>query len=165
MKTKILSANQDMGYVRFALSVVLSLSAFFSFGQPGKSGAVTISALNTVVNCYSPVTNNATAGATSVTVNNSGGSNCNWECGDMVMIYQAQGASINTADSPNYGDITAYNNSGLYEFNYVTSASGNTVNLQNPLTNNYTATGRVQLIKVPSYTTLTVNAGASIGPI
>lgn len=165
MKTKILSANPDMGYIRFALSVVLSLSAFFSFGQPGKSGAVTISALNTVVNCYSPVTNNVTAGATSVTVNNSGGSNCNWECGDMVMIYQAQGASINTGDSPAYGDITAYNNSGLYEFNYVSSMSGNTVNLQNPVTNSYTASGRVQLIKVPSYTTLTVNAGASIVPL
>jgi gliding motility-associated-like protein len=165
MKTKTLPANPDMGYIRFALSVVLSLSAFFSFGQPGKSGAVTISALNTVVNCYSPVTNNVTAGATSVTVNNSGGNNCNWECGDMVMIYQAQGASINTADSPTYGDITAYNNSGLYEFNYVTSMSGNTVNLQNPVTNNYTASGRVQLIKVPSYTTLTVNAGASIVPV
>ena len=165
MKTKNLPANPDMGHIRFVLSVVLLMFSYFSFGQPGKSGAVTISALNTVVNCYSPVTNNVTAGATSVTVNNSGGSNCNWECGDMVMIYQAQGASISTANSDTYGAITAYNNSGLYEFNYVTFASGNTVNLQNPLANNYTATGRVQLIKVPSYTTLTVNAGASIVPI
>ncbi|MGV3612073.1 MAG: gliding motility-associated C-terminal domain-containing protein [Fluviicola sp.] len=165
MKTKNLPFDPDMGYVRVVLSVVLLFSACFAFGQPGKSGAVTISALNTVVNCYSPVTNNVAAGATSVTVNNSGGSNCNWECGDMVMIYQAQGASINTGNSDAYGDITAYNNSGLYEFNYVTSATGNTVNLQNPLANNYTATGRVQLIKVPSYTTLTVNAGASIVPI
>ena len=143
MKTKILSANLDMGYVRFALSVVLSLSAFFSFGQPGKSGAVTISALNTVVNCYSPVTNNVIAGSNQVTVNNSGGNNCNWECGDMVMIYQAQGASINTTNSDAYGDITAYNNSGLYEFNYVSAYNGNTVTLQNPLANNYTASGRV----------------------
>ncbi len=165
MKTKKLPANPDMGCIRYALSVVLLMFSYFSFGQPGKSGAVTISALNTVVNCYSPVTNNAVAGATSVTVNNSGGSNCNWECGDMVMIYQAQGASISTANSDAYGTINSYNNSGLYEFNYVTFATGNTVNLQNPLANNYTATGRVQLIKVPSYTTLTVNAGASIVPI
>ncbi len=165
MKTKTLPATPDMGYIRIALSVVLLLSTCFAYGQPGKSGAATITALNTVVNCYSPVTNNVTAGSTSVTVNNSGGNNCNWECGDMVMIYQAQGATINTADAPTYGDITAYNNSGLYEFNYVTSAAGNTVNLQNPLANNYTATGRVQLVKVPSYTTLTVNAGASIVPI
>ncbi|TSJ47593.1 T9SS type B sorting domain-containing protein [Fluviicola chungangensis] len=165
MKMKIQPAKQDMGYIRIALSVILFLSASLVFGQPGKNGAVTITALNTVVNCYSPVTNNVTAGSNQVTVNNSGGNNCNWECGDMVMIYQAQGASINTSDSPSYGDITAYNSSGLYEFNYVSAYNGNTVTLQNPLANNYTASGRIQLIKVPSYTTLTVNAGASIVPM
>lgn len=165
MKTKKLPTISDMGYVRGVLSVVLLMFSCFSFGQPGKSGTVTISALSTVVNCYSPVTSNVSAGATSVTVNNSGGSNCNWECGDLVMIYQAQGASINTSNSDAYGTITAYNSAGLYEFNYVTFATGNTVNLQNPLANNYQAAGRVQLIKVPSYTSLTVNAGASIVPI
>lgn len=165
MKTKKLPAQPGMGYIRYALSVVLFLSATLSFGQPGKNGAVTITALNTVVNCYSPVTSNVTAGATSVVINNAGGNNCNWECGDLVMIYQAQGAAINTANTQDYGDITAYNNSGLYEFNYVVSATGTTVNLQNPVTNSYTASGRVQLIKVPSYTTLTVNAGASIVPL
>ncbi|MDF3026458.1 MAG: gliding motility-related protein [Fluviicola sp.] len=165
MKTKSLQANPDMGYIRFVLSVVLFLSAYFAFGQPGKNGAVTITALNTVVNCYSPVTNNITAGSNTVTVNNSGGNNCNWECGDMVMVYQAQGASISTANSNSYGDITAYNSSGLYEFNYVSAYNGNTVTLQNPLVNSYAAAGRIQLIKVPSYTTLTVNAGASIVPL
>ena len=98
MKTKKLPASPGMGYIRFALSVVLFLSATLSFGQPGKNGAVTITALNTVVNCYSPVTNNVAAGATSVVISNAGGS-CNWECGDMVMIYQAQGAAINTANT------------------------------------------------------------------
>ena len=165
MKTKSLQANPDMGYIRFVLSIVLFLSASFAFGQPGKNGAVTITALNTVVNCYSPVTNDVAAGSNSVTVNNSGGNNCNWECGDMVMIYQVQGASINTSNSDTYGAITSYNNSGLYEFNYVSAYNGNTVVLQNPLSNSYTAAGRVQLIKVPSYTSLTVNAGASIVPL
>nr|WP_294858418.1 gliding motility-associated C-terminal domain-containing protein [uncultured Fluviicola sp.] len=165
MKTKKLPANPDMGYIRFALSIVLFLSTCFAFGQPGKNGAVTITALNTVVNCYSPVTNNVTAGSNSVTVNNSGGNNCNWECGDMVMIYQAQGATINTGNADTYGAVTAYNSSGLYEFNYVSAYSGNTVTLQNPLANSYQAAGRIQLIKVPSYTTLTVNAGASIVPM
>lgn len=165
MKTKILPAIRDIGYVRFAFSVVLSLSTSFAFGQPGKTGAATITALNTVVNCYSPVTNNVAAGSNSVTIDNSGGNNCNWECGDMVMIYQAQGATINTGNADTYGAITAYNSSGFYEFNYVTSAVGNTVNLQNPLVNSYATAGRVQLVKVPSYTTLTVNAGASIVPL
>lgn len=165
MKTKTLQANRDMGYIRFVLSVVLFLSASLAFGQPGKNGAVTITALNTVVNCYSPVTNDVSAGSNTVTVNNSGGNNCNWECGDMVMIYQAQGASINTTNAASYGDVTSYNSSGFYEFNYVSAYNGNTVTLQNPLANSYASAGRIQLIKVPSYTTLTVNAGASIVPM
>ncbi|AEA45307.1 hypothetical protein [Fluviicola taffensis] len=165
MKTKILPANPDMGWVRFALSVILFLSVSFAFAQPGKSGPATITALNTVVNCYSPVTNNVASGSLSVIINNAGGNNCNLECGDLVMIYQAQGAEINAVNSDAYGTINAYNNSGLYEFNYVVSLAGTTVTVQNPWTNNYTAAGRVQLIKVPSYTTLTVNAGASIVPL
>lgn len=165
MKMKTLPARLDTGCIRVALSVILLLFTCFAFGQPGKNGAATITALNTVVNCYSPVTNNVTAGATSVIINNTGGNNCNLECGDMVMIYQAQGATINTTNSDVYGAINAYNNSGLYEFNYVVSVVGTTVTVQNPWTNSYTATGRVQLVKVPSYTTLTVNAGASIVPL
>lgn len=165
MKTKKLLTNPGMVYIRFVLSMVLFLSASLTFGQPGRDGAVTITALNTVVNCYSPVTNDVAAGSNSVTVNNSGGNNCNWQCGEMVMIYQVQGASINTSNSSSYGDVTSYGNSGLYEFNYVAAYNGNTVVLQNPLANSYTASGRVQLIKVPSYTSLTVNAGASIVPL
>jgi len=141
------------------LILTLFIVPTISFAQPGKNGALTVNSLNTVVNCYSAVTADVTSGSTSVTTDGS----CLLECGDLVMIYQAQGASINSTNTDQYGTITAYNNSGLYEFNYVVSG-GATVTVQNPWANSYTASGKVQLVKVPQYTTLTVNAGASIVP-
>jgi large repetitive protein len=140
--------------------MILSLSTTLAFAQPGKNGAMTITATNTVVNCYSIVTANVTAGSTTIVTDNS----CTLECGDLVMVYQAQGASINTTNTDQYGTITGYNNSGLYEFNYVVSAAGGTVTVQTPWANSYTAAGKVQLVKVPQYTTLTVNASGSIVP-
>ncbi len=143
------------------LFLLFTLLSFFSFAQPGKDGALTVSAANTVVNCYTAVTANVTAGSTTVTTTGT----CAFTCGDMVMIYQAQGATINTTNTSAYGTITSYNNSGLYEFNYVTQAVGAVLTVQNPWANNYTATGRVQIIKVPQYTNLTVNVGGSIVPL
>jgi gliding motility-associated-like protein len=162
----ILSNNSSWNRVLRIVSIgIFLIITGASFAQPGRDGAVTITSANTVVNCYSPVTNDVIAGTSSVTVNNSGGNNCNWQCGELVMLVQMQGASINTSNTTSYGDITNYNNCGLYEFNYVAAYNGNTVIVQNPWTNNYTGTGRVQLVKVPSYSSLTINAGASIVPM
>jgi gliding motility-associated-like protein len=146
---------------RFTLLSLFLLLNLFSFAQPGKDGALTVSAANTVVNCYTAVTANVTAGSTTVTTTGT----CAFTCGDLVMIYQAQGATINTTNTAAYGTVTAYNNSGLYEFNYVTQAVGAVLTVQNPWVNNYTATGRVQIVKVPQYTNLTVNVGGSIVPL
>jgi len=148
------------GIYKIALITILLFVPFAMHAQPGKSGPGTITSLNTIVNCYSAVTANVASGSTTVTTDGA----CTLECGDLVMIYQAQGASINSTNTDQYGTITNYNNSGLYEFNYVVSTGGATITVQNPWTNNYTATGKVQIIKVPQYTTLTVNAGASIVP-
>lgn len=149
---------------RLHLSILFLFVSILVYAQPGKDGPRVITALNTVVNCYSAVGNDVVAGQMEVTVNNAGGIDCDWECGDLVLLYQAQGASINTTNTTNYGNITNYNSCGLYEFNYVTGVAGNTVYVQSAWANNYTADGRVQLVKVPQYTTLTVNAGASIVP-
>lgn len=132
-----------------------------TLGQPGKNGALTVTTANTVVNCYTGVTANVTAGTSTVTTTGT----CAFQCGDLIMIYQAQGASINTSNTASYGTITAMNNAGLYEFNYVLSTAGGVITVQNPWVNNYTATGFTQIVKVPQYTTLTVNAGASIVPL
>lgn len=165
MIPKFSSAQSWERFLKIASIVAFLAITMVSFAQPGRDGAVTITSPNTVVNCYSPVTNDVTAGSTSVTVNNSGGNNCNWACGELVMLYQAQGASINTSNTSAYGSVSNYNNSGLYEFNYVVAYNGNTVIVQNPWQNNYTSSGRIQLVKIPSYTSLTINAGASIVPM
>ena len=72
---------------------------------------------------------------------------------------------MNTASSTsiNWGAITAYGNAGKYEFDEVASiGSATKINLVSGLKNSYTSTGNVQVVRVPRYTTFTVNAGASV---
>lgn len=80
------------------------------------------------------------------------------------MIYQAQGVSMTTTNTASYGNITSYNSAGLYEFKYVQSVSANIITFQSAFTNSYSLAGKPQLIKVPQYSTLTINAGASTKP-
>jgi gliding motility-associated-like protein len=148
--------------VKRFFALIFLLSPIIGYTQPGKDGALTVTAANTVVNCYTAVTANVASGSSTVTLQNA---SCNLQCGDLVMIYQAQGASINTTNTDQYGAITAYNSSGLYEFNYVVSVTGNVVTVQTAWANNYSAAGKTQLVKVPQYTTLTVNAAGSIVPL
>ena len=108
--------------------------------------------------------------------------------GDLIMIIQMQGARMNndTQFSPTYSvpngftwtndwkdHIEAwgspndpnpawagYDNSGRYEQIEVLSVVGNTINLQCALQNDYTASGHVQVVRVPRYRNLTVNGGS-----
>jgi hypothetical protein len=82
------------------------------------------------------------------------------------MIIQMQGASINpvpagpfsTPYDNTWGTITSYNYCGNYEFAQVLSVSGtNTINLLCGLKKSYRVNGHTQIIRVPRYTTLTVN--------
>ena len=82
--------------------------------------------------------------------------------GDLIMVYQAQGANMNTSNTIAYGDITSHNSAGLYEFKYVQSISSNTITCQTPFSNSYLISGRVQIIKVPQYANLTINFNSSI---
>lgn len=135
---------------------------YHSFAQPGKDGILTVSLPNQILNKYIPVSTNIAAGSNTVTIANA--SLFSLCPGDLIMIYQAQGANMDITNTNSYGNITAYNSAGLYEFKYVQSINGNTVTTQTTFTNSYATAGRVQLIKVPQYTTLTVNLGASIIP-
>ena len=132
--------------------------------QIGKDGARTVSAANTVINTTTTTLNaGATTGAATITVASSAGITA----GDVLMLYQAQGASISTANANTYGSVTALGNAGRYEFVSVASVSGNTITLGTvcsgaPLRFSY-ASG-AQVVRVPQYSSLTVNAGASIVP-
>lgn len=71
--------------------------------------------------------------------------------GDRVVIIQMKGATIDTTNSANFGDLLNLNNCGNYEFSHVSSVSGTTVFLTAPLQRSYDVSGVVQLIKVLQY--------------
>lgn len=166
------------------LTISFSLS-FTLFAQPGKDGALTVSTSNLVVNRYTRVTADIPIGSNSVTVvdinelnrdgisylpsgynisSSSFASNA-IEPGDLILLFQAQGAVINTTNSIDYGTVLDLNNCGRYEMAYVGSVSGNTITLDCKTRFAYFAANYVQCIRIPQYTTLTVNSGASVVPI
>ena len=131
--------------------------------QVGKDAAITVNAANTVLNTYTTLSAPATAGSGTLTLASTAGISG----GDVLLVYQAQGATISTADSAAYGGITALGSAGRYEFVSVGSISGSTVTLgvgcdTTPLRFSY-ASG-AQVIRVPQYTGMQVNAGASVVP-
>lgn len=150
------------------LPILFLFFAVAAIAQRGKDGDRTITAASTIVNEYTVLTADAVAGQSQITVANNGLNANNrfsaaLAAGDLVMIIQMQGASINTADAASYGTITSYNNSGKYEFAEVLSVNGaNTINFACALQNSYTAAGHVQVVRVPRYNTLTINANADI---
>ncbi len=142
---------------------LLSLFALLSvslLAQPGKDAALTISSPNQVVNRYCPLSANISAGSSTLSVAN--GTFASICPGELILVYQAQGASINTTNTPQYSDVTNYNSAGFYEFKYVQSVTGNIITVQTTFTNSYQLAGKPQVVRVPQYTTLPINAGASI---
>ncbi|MGZ6416820.1 MAG: hypothetical protein ACXVDW_21750, partial [Bacteroidia bacterium] len=164
-------------YLVLSLCVVSSLS----FAQRGIDGNKTINAAGTIVNEYTTLTADATAGVTttisvaasSLNANGRFGAGNNLTAGDLIMIIQMQGPSSSTTSSvefpagsgqyygfPNdktWGQITSYNNCGNYEFCEVSAVPNATsITVDCSLKNSYTAAGRVQVIRVPRYNTLTI---------
>ncbi|MGC3945426.1 MAG: Ig-like domain-containing protein [Chryseolinea sp.] len=151
--------------LRFTAIAALIACCFQGFSQPGKDGALTVTGTNTVLNGYSAITADVAAGTSAVTVTNVATELGGLAAGDLIMLYQAQGASIQTTDDNNYGSVSNYNSSGRYEFAYVASVTSNTITVGCTFKQSYTATGKAQVVKVPQYTNLTINAGASVIPL
>jgi uncharacterized repeat protein (TIGR01451 family) len=145
------------------LALAAALCAPAHAWQPGKDGAFTVTAANTIVNSYTTLSAAATSGADTLTVASAAGITA----GDVLMIYQAQGATVSTVNTSAYGAVSGLGNAGRYEFVSVASVSGNTITLgracsATPLRFSYSS--GAQVIRVPQYSTLTVNAGASMVP-
>ena len=158
----ILRLKKTVNFLIVVLTMpVLSMSTAYAW-QPGKDGAVTVNAANTVVNNYYTIAANLNVNDTTITLNNVTG----LTTGDILMIYQAQGATIDSSDSATYGSINALNNAGNYEFVSVRSIAGNTITINAVCTTGlrfaYTATGRIQAVRVPQYSSLTVSGAGSI---
>jgi hypothetical protein len=143
------------------MTKALIFASFLSvqiFAQTGKDGSLTVASGTVTVNKYFPVSGNISSGSNTINLAVTATSGL---CpGDLIMIYQAQGASINTANTNAYGNVLNYNSAGLYEFKYVQSVNGNQLITQGTMTNSYASSGRVQVVKVPQFTSLTINPGA-----
>ncbi len=134
---------------------------------PGQDGDLVVAAANTVVNRYATLSANAAVAATSITVANAGGANgldpATLSPGNLLLVIQMQGAEIDASDTIAYGLVTDLKSAGRYEFITVGSVSGNTITLAcGGLRFAYTVAGKTQIIRVPQYSNLTVNTGASI---
>lgn len=124
----------------------------------GRDGALTVNAANVVINVYAQVTAPLAPGDTAILFGNATGV---LAAGDLVMVLQTTGLVPEPASGgPTPVDLT--NEAvGRWEFARVDSVAGNTLNLTEPLLHSYAA-NVTQLIRVPEYTTVTINAGRSI---
>jgi Ig-like domain CHU_C associated/Secretion system C-terminal sorting domain len=172
--------------------LLLSVFSMPILAQRGKNGSYTVTGANTQINAYTSVTANAAVNATSITVASntltSGVLTTALAPGDLIMIIQMQGATMDVDVTPTaswgghytvpnghqldwgsfqslWGNVTAYNNAGRYELVEVRSvAGGTTINLMCGLQYAYTASGHVQVVRVPRFVDLTVNTACSIVP-
>ena len=68
-----------------------------------------------------------------------------------IMVIQMKGASVSTANNSSFGDTTSLNNAGNYELGVICGIRGDSVFLFFNLVNNYTISGKVQLVGIPTY--------------
>ena len=146
-----------------------------SFAQRGKDGIANINSANIIVNEYTTLTSDASVGNTSINVlasglNTNNRFSGNLTPGDLIMIIQMQGATIlGQADTAHplyadpgdatWGSITNYNNCGNYELRQVAAVpNSSTITIDCGLLNNYSASGKVQVVRVPRYKSLTITS-------
>ncbi len=79
-----------------------------------------------------------------------------FQVGDKVLIIQMKGATITTTNTVAFGTITALGSAGNFEFATISSINGNTVTFSSNLCKTYSPSGKVQLVKVPIYTNVTI---------
>lgn len=160
-----------------SLVVAVLMLSTSAFSQRGKDGAKTVSSTQ-IVNEYTALTANAAVGASSISVAASSlNANSRFAAGlapgDLIMIIQVQGAEVNvdsiagfpasTPTDTSYGRIKNYRNCGNHELVQVASVpNSTTITLDCPLKYAYDVAGRVQVIRVPRYTTLTVNGSGKL---
>ncbi|MBF4507858.1 DUF11 domain-containing protein, partial [Flavobacterium sp. JLP] len=163
----------------FLVIFLLLLSLNNVFAQT-KDGSLTVTVANTVLNRYTRVTADVLAGTNTVTVTNINELNRDGitytglatnaagfvsnalAAGDLIMLYQAQGAIIDATNTINYGAVTNYNGAGSYELATVSSVSGNVITLTCNTRLSYYAARYVQVIRIPQYANLTITSPGTI---
>ena len=155
---------------------------------PGLSGPTTASGN---INTYYAGSGSPSAGATALTLGaQRAGGGANIAVGDLVLVIQMQGATINSTDTNQYGDgagsgatgdnatdpargYTGTPIAGRYEYKTVASVVGGVVRFTSGLINSYAQVPAsltqgqqtYQVIRVPQYSALTVSNASPIVPL
>lgn len=136
----------------------------------GEDGAFTVSAPNTVLNAYSALGADAPAGSATLVLSTAGQLDLPAPSGplgpgDLLLVVQMQGATLDSSNSPGFGAVTDYRSAGLYEYVIVGAVNGATIDLAsacNGLRNAYVAADGAQVIRVPTYQSLTIEGLGSV---
>lgn len=169
IKIRILIASATLLVATAVCIYILNVgSSKGSLAAAGFHGSKTVSTSNVILNEYTTLTSDVSSGSISLTVaasslNANSRFPANLASGELVMIIQMQGASISTSNSSNYGNVTSYNNSGYYEFAEVLAVpNSTTITLTTGLRRSYSSAGNTQVIRVPRYSSFTINNSASV---
>ncbi|MFO0573622.1 MAG: DUF11 domain-containing protein [Polyangia bacterium] len=133
----------------------------------GSDGSMSFSGVATV-NQYFRVVGDVAVGAASIAVT-PGAALGVLKVGDLALLHQAQGAEIDSSDAASYGTVTDLKGAGLYELITVSSVDTATGIVgvaagcgRTGTRNAYSAAGKTQLVRVPQYTALNVQAGGTL---
>jgi|GEM_PF-366839 len=153
-----------VGLLALLCAALVASSAYasadtFHLGD-GSDGALTVNAANTVINAYTRVTAAVPAGQSFVTVTSTTGFAVN----DLVLVYQSAGLTAPASGNQTPINLNAAGNEavGRWQFGRVQSLTATRLNFTAPLTVPFAATTGTQAIRVPEYSTVTVNAAGSL---
>lgn len=127
----------------------------------------TVSAPGAVLNSATALTQDTAAGAVLIQVASTAALDNSISgklaTDDLLLIVQMQGAAIDPSAS-GLGAVSQLNGAGQFELATVQSFTATTITLHGcgGLANSYTAASHTQIVRVPQYSNLTINSGASV---
>lgn len=136
----------------------------------GQDGDFTVTAAQTILNTYTTLGVALAKGDSVLTVTDAtvltDPMGMPLKKNDLILIYQAQGATIDTTDdAKKYGKVQALNGAGRFEFVNVADVTGNKITIATAckgVQNDYPLPGRTQVVRVAQFNNLTINPGASV---
>ncbi|MEP6790065.1 MAG: hypothetical protein ABI907_01765 [Ramlibacter sp.] len=168
-----------------ALTPVLLFAACSALAQtcaaPGKDPPGAISG---IVNRYHQGSGNLAAGATGLTLGAASGAATTVAVGDLLLVVQMQGTTIDTSDDERYGSgsgtagntplttasqangYTSLGQAGLFEYVRVDTVAGAAVTFSPPLTNSYVQSVAVprstyQVIRTPQFPSASISTAVT----
>ncbi|MFZ4632676.1 MAG: choice-of-anchor L domain-containing protein [Saprospiraceae bacterium] len=148
----------NVGETVFIGGVAVNTPGVYLDTLPGLNGCDTLARYvvlqkqpSDIINIYTPVIG-FSCDSSVVEVDSSAGFSPN----DKVLIIQMQGATVDLTNTANFGTITNAGSAGNNEFNRIEAINGDQITLKYKLQRPYDVAGKIQLIRVPEFTDVTV---------